>query len=59
MLTTQEAADAVRVKAVTIRKWISEGRLRATRFGKAWQVDPKDLEGLEPGKPGPKSKAAA
>ena len=44
-LSISQAADCARVSPKTIRRWIAAGRLRARRVGRAYVVDPADLEG--------------
>lgn len=39
MLTTTEAAAALGKSRRLVNKLIEQGKLKATRFGNAWQVD--------------------
>ena len=55
LMTIQEAADALRVKPVTVRRYIAKGRLKAVRVGRGLRVDreaveqlPEPAEGLYP-----------
>jgi excisionase family DNA binding protein len=54
MLTTAEAAAQLGKTRRQVLKLISQGRLTATRFGSAWQVDPASVEQYKasPHKPG-------
>lgn len=38
ILTVQEVADYLKVKAATVRRWIREGKLQAYRFGNSWRI---------------------
>lgn len=51
-LTTEEAAKRLGVNRSRIRQLILAGRLPAEKFGKAWAIDPKDLEAVRTRKPG-------
>jgi len=44
MLTVPEAARRARRNPETIRRWIREGRLRATKVGTQHILDEKDLD---------------
>ena len=46
-LTLQEAADRLGVHYMTAYRYVRTGRLRATRDGVQWFVEPDDLEELE------------
>jgi excisionase family DNA binding protein len=46
LLTTREAGHRLGLKSVTIRKYISQGRLSATRLGRDWLVKIEDLDAL-------------
>ena len=39
LMTIQEAADALRVKPITVRRYIAKGRLKAVRVGRAVRVN--------------------
>lgn len=43
-MTIQEAADALRVAPVTVRRYIRSGRLRAVKVGRGLRVDKEDVE---------------
>ena len=43
LMTIQEAADALRVAPVTVRRYIRSGRLRAVRVGRGLRVDKDDV----------------
>ena len=44
LMTIQEAADALRVAPVTVRRYIRSGRLRAVKVGRGLRVEKHDLE---------------
>lgn len=44
ILTVQEVADYLKVKAATVRRWIREGQLQAYRFGNTWRISSEHLE---------------
>ncbi len=46
MLTVPEAARRVRRNPETIRRWIREGRLRASKVGTQHVIDEGDLAGM-------------
>ena len=60
VMSTQEAADRYGVHRETLRRWIAQGLLPATKVGNAWAVEASDVERLlaNPPKPGrpPKEK---
>ncbi len=43
-LTTQEVASLLKVKEITVRRWILRGWLPAIRFGKVFRIKKIDLE---------------
>jgi excisionase family DNA binding protein len=45
MLTTQEAADRLRVKVITVQRWLHAGKLRGTKLpGRAgWRIPESEL----------------
>lgn len=43
-LTTQEVATLLKVKEITVRRWILRGWLPAIRFGKVFRIKKYDLE---------------
>lgn len=43
-LTTQEVAKLLKVKEITVRRWILRGWLPAIRFGKVFRIKKTDLE---------------
>lgn len=50
MLTVPQAARRVRRNPETVRRWIREGRLPATRIGTQHIIDERDLDAMsEPG----------
>lgn len=44
LLTTDEAADYLRVHVETVRFWIRTGRLAAVKVGRGWRIRRGDLE---------------
>jgi excisionase family DNA binding protein len=46
VLTVREAATALKVHEKTIIRWIREGRIRATRPGRAWRVPESEVAKL-------------
>ncbi len=46
MLTVPEAARRARRNPETIRRWIREGKLRATKVGTQHVLDEKDLDAI-------------
>jgi excisionase family DNA binding protein len=42
-LTVQEAADRAAVHEITIRRWIKDGSLKASRRGRVLRIDANDL----------------
>jgi excisionase family DNA binding protein len=46
LMTIQEAADALRVAPVTIRRYIRSGRLRAVKVGRGVRIDKSEVESL-------------
>jgi excisionase family DNA binding protein len=51
-LTTTEAAKRLKISRRRVLELIAAGRLKATRFGPAWLIDPKDLAAVRVRKPG-------
>ena len=45
-MTIQEAADALRVKPITVRRYIAKGRLKAVRVGRGLRVEKEAVEQL-------------
>lgn len=43
-LTTQEVATLLKVKEITVRRWILRNWLPAIRFGKVFRIKRADLE---------------
>jgi excisionase family DNA binding protein len=46
LMTIQEAADALRVAPITVRRYIRSGRLRAVRVGRLLRIEKDDVEAL-------------
>ena len=52
LMTVNEAARVLRVAPVTIRRYITRGRLHAVRVGRNIRIDKSEIEGLpEPTNP--------
>src|SRR5687767_2316603 len=47
IISTAEAAKRLGVTADRVRKMIEAKRLKATKFGNVWMIDPKDLEAVK------------
>jgi excisionase family DNA binding protein len=43
-MTTQEAADRLGLKQVTVRLYIKQERIKATAFGRVWLIDADEVE---------------
>lgn len=62
MFTVQEAAEFLKVAAVSVRVWVWQGRFAGavkepTRTGERWVIPQSSVEGFKVGKPGrPKMK---
>jgi len=52
ILTTKQAAKALRVNDSRVRQLILSGRLPAIKFGRDWIIQKKDLKKVENRKPG-------
>jgi len=57
IISTAEAAKRLGVTPDRVRKMIESKRLKATKFGNVWMIDPKDLEPLKDRKVGRPRKA--
>jgi len=57
IIGTTEAARRLGVNARRVRALIDSGRLKATKVGGAWLIDPKDLDAVKNRKPGRPRKA--
>jgi excisionase family DNA binding protein len=57
IIGTIEAARRLGVSANRVRALIESKRLKATKVGREWLIDPKDLDAVKKRKPGrPKSR---
>ena len=45
-ITTTEAADRLNVTMRRVQALIRQGKLRATKFGRDWQIDPLSVDEL-------------
>jgi excisionase family DNA binding protein len=43
-LTVEEAAERLRVKPRTMRKWAQTGEISAWKAGRDWRIDPADVQ---------------
>lgn len=50
--TTEEAAEELGIKPVTVRWHISEGNVKAVKIGKAWLIPEDELNKIRDLKPG-------
>ncbi len=41
-LTVAQVADKLGITPMRVRQWIEAGRMKATKFGKAWMIAPRD-----------------
>lgn len=44
LLTVHDAAQHLQVKESTIRAWIRQDKLRASKFGREWRIAMRDLD---------------
>jgi excisionase family DNA binding protein len=44
--TTEEAAEHLRVKPITIRRYLKSGKLKGIKLGKEWRIPDSDMQGL-------------
>lgn len=44
LLSLVEAAEALGIKAKTVRKWITQGKFPGVRVGRLWKVKEVDVE---------------
>jgi excisionase family DNA binding protein len=44
LLTPEEIAARYKVAAATVRRWCTSGKLKGTKAGRQWRIDPRDLE---------------
>lgn len=42
--TVDEVAEMLKVKPLTIRRWLNSGELTGIKFGKIWRIKESDLE---------------
>ena len=57
VISTAEAAKRLGVTANRVRALIDAKRLKATKMGNVWLIDPKDLDAVKNRKPGRPRKA--
>jgi excisionase family DNA binding protein len=58
VIDTTEAARRLNVTPSRVRAMIDSGRLKATKVGIVWMIDPKDLEAVRDRKTGRPRKSA-
>lgn len=44
-----EVAKELRVHPVTVREWISQGRVKAVKVGSTWRISQEELDRLKKG----------
>ena len=49
-LTVDQAAEALQVDAITLRRWLREGRIHGAKLGRVWRVPESVLRELASGK---------
>lgn len=49
MYTIKEVANELNFKEVTIRKWISEGKIKAVKIMYEWRIPKEEVERLKRG----------
>jgi excisionase family DNA binding protein len=51
VLTTKEVADRLRVKVITVQRWLHAGKLRGTKLpGRGgWRIPASEIERMERG----------
>ena len=52
IIDTTEAARRLKVTPTRVRAMINSGRLKATKVGIVWMIDPKDLDAVKDRKVG-------
>jgi excisionase family DNA binding protein len=52
LISAAEAAKRLNVTSSRVRKMIASGRLKATKVGNMWVIDPKDLDAVNDRKVG-------
>ena len=57
LISATEAAERLNVTPTRIRAMISSGRLKATKVGNMWVINPKDLDAVKDRKVGRPRKA--
>lgn len=50
--TAEELADYIKVSGQTVRAWIRDGKVHATKFGRSWRIAEEEVrrivaEGVE------------
>ena len=57
LISAAEAATRLNVTSSRVRKMIDSGRLKATKVGNMWVINPKDLDAVKDRKVGRPRKA--
>lgn len=47
MLTTIQAAERLNTSRRIVQRLIAQGRLKATKYGRDWLIDERDLEAVK------------
>lgn len=47
-ITPEEAAEMLGLSIQTIQKWLRSGKLKGSKVGNLWRIDPKDVRALLP-----------
>jgi len=42
--TTEEAAERLGIAVNTVQRQCKRGKIQATRFGRSWQIDEKEID---------------
>ncbi len=45
MLSVKDVAETLSISESTVRRWITEGKLSALKFGRQWRFRPSDIQG--------------
>ncbi len=44
--TADELADYLKISGQTVRAWIRDGKVKATKFGRSWRIADDELKRL-------------
>ncbi len=45
MLSVKDVAETLSISENTVRRWITEGKLKGLKFGRQWRFKPSDIQG--------------